>query len=186
MKLITGDRQKLLSQIQERIDRLQPDAKIALAYNNDTRYLDLSVKTVIQVMNDSNNVIGSAFDFTIKTENFDESEIDLAILGIGYKGQIGFNEVGTQYNTFTHEQKLTASTIEEFSQFGDIGLSGITFGIKTLVSSKEIIVFACGEKRADAVFGMMYGRNDSTVPAAFLQIPQNVTVYADNDAASKL
>ena len=186
MKLTTGDKKDLSSKIQARIDALPLNAKVALAYNEDTKDFAFAGRTVIQVMNDSNNIIGSAYDFTVKTEDFDCSPIDLAILGLGYNGQIGFNEVGTQFNSFTHEQKLTATTIKEFSKFGSIGQTGITLGIKTLVSAKEIIVYACGEERTDAVFGMLYGRNDSTVPAAFLQIPKNVTVYADNEAASKL
>ena len=186
MKLIIGDKQDLSSEIQARIDALPLNARVALAYNADTKGFIFGGRDVIQVMNDCNDVIGSSFDFTIKTEEFDGSAIDLAILGLGYKGQIGFNEIGTQYNTFTHEQKLTATTIEEYSKFGNIGQTGITLGIKTLVSAEEIIVLACGSERAYAVFGMLYGRNDSTVPAAFLQIPKNVTVYADNEAASKL
>ena len=45
---------------------------------------------------------------------------------------------------------------------------------------------AFGEEKADAVFKMLYARDDSLVPAAFLQIPANVTVFADKAAASKL
>ena len=45
---------------------------------------------------------------------------------------------------------------------------------------------ATGAEKADAVFKMRYGRTDSTVPAAFLQIPLEVTAYLDPAAAGKL
>ena len=59
-------------------------------------------------------------------------------------------------------------------------------GIKTLVSARNILLLASGESRAEPVFNMLYGRNDSFVPAAFLQIPLNVTVYLDGASAQKL
>ena len=52
--------------------------------------------------------------------------------------------------------------------------------------AKEILVLAVGEEKAKAVFDMLYARDDSVIPAAFLQIPANVTVYADSAAGSKL
>ena len=62
----------------------------------------------------------------------------------------------------------------------------LTMGIKTLVSARDILLISSGESRADAVFKMLYARNDSVVPAAFLQIPLNVTVYLDEASAQKL
>ena len=59
-------------------------------------------------------------------------------------------------------------------------------GIKTLVSAREILVLAFGEKKAEPVFKMFYARNDSAVPAAFLQLPFSVTVCLDSAAAAKL
>ena len=50
----------------------------------------------------------------------------------------------------------------------------------------NILLLASGESRAEPVFNMLYGRNDSFVPAAFLQIPLNVTVYLDGASAQKL
>ena len=59
-------------------------------------------------------------------------------------------------------------------------------GIKTITSARDIAVLAFGEDKAAAVFEMLYARDDSVIPAAFLQIPVNVTVYLDEAASSKL
>lgn len=116
--------------------------------------------------------------------------IDLAILDIGLNARIGFNEPATPFDSLTHRQKLSDSSRRELSPlFGTeekVPEYGLTMGIKTLVSARSIMLLATGESRAEPVFRMLYGRNDSFVPAAFLQIPLNVTVYLDGASAQKL
>ena len=113
--------------------------------------------------------------------------IDIAVLDLGYKGQFGFNEPATLYSSLCHRQKLTDSTIEKYAFLDDeLPEYGVTIGINTIAFSKDILIAACGEKSSDAVFGMLYGRDDGTIPAAFLQLPLNVTVYADTVSAEKL
>ena len=116
--------------------------------------------------------------------------LDLAILGLGVNARIGFNEPATPFDSRTHRQKLTPATHRELAGlFGGeelVPAYGLTMGIKTLVEAKEILLVASGEERAKAVFDMLYGRDDSVVPAAFLQIPLNVTLCLDEKAAAKL
>lgn len=127
--------------------------------------------------------------------NYDEliekaGGIDLAVLGIGANARIGFNEPATPFDTLSHRQKLTASTRREladtFESEENVPEYAVTMGIKSLVSARDIVVLSSGESHADAVFKMLYGRNDSVVPAAFLQIPMNVAVYLDEASAQKL
>ena len=116
--------------------------------------------------------------------------IDLAILDIGLNARIGFNEPATPFDSLSHRQKLSDSSRRELAPlFGGeekVPEFGLTMGIKTLVSARSIMLLATGESRAEPVFRMLYGRNDSFVPAAFLQIPLNVTVYLDDASAQKL
>ena len=112
--------------------------------------------------------------------------IDLAVLGIGMNGHIGYNEPGTQFETFTRVQKLTKSTRRELGADYEGVERAVTMGIKTLTDAKDIILLAAGEEKADIVFKAVYGRTDSLIPAAFLQIPLQVTLYLDICAAEKL
>lgn len=130
-----------------------------------------------------------------KLENYDQmiaekGGIDLAILDIGLNARIGFNEPATPFDSLSHRQKLSDSSRRELAPlFGGeekVPEFGLTMGIKTLVSARDILLISSGESRADAVFNMLYGRNDSFVPAAFLQIPLNVTAYLDGASAKKL
>ncbi len=116
--------------------------------------------------------------------------LDLAVLDIGADARIGFNEPATPFDSLTHAQRLATATRRELAAvFGgeeNVPERGITMGIKTITLAKEIMLLAYGEERAEPVFRMLYGRNDSAVPAAFLQIPVNVAVYLDEEAARKL
>lgn len=116
--------------------------------------------------------------------------IDLAVLGIGQNGHIGYNEPGTLFESHTRVQKLTDRTKRQLLSRGftpDImPEQAVTMGIKTLTGAKNIAVIAAGEEKASAVFQMIYGKTVTYIPASFLQIPLNVTVYLDRAAASEL
>ena len=116
--------------------------------------------------------------------------LDLAVLGIGADGRIGFNEPATPFGSRTHVQLLAPATRRELAPiFGGedkVPEKGVTMGIKTITLAREIVLAAFGGERAEPVFKMLYGRDDSVVPAAFLQIPMNVAVYLDEEAAKKL
>lgn len=183
MKTIISD--DCLKLAQNMVDSYPDGTVVALAFNEDTMKLNLSGKIVYQLC-DAGNLIADRFKFDKLIGDYNEEPIELCILGLGYKGQIGFNEVATPFDSITHDQKLTSTTREEYSFLGDVPDYGRTMGIKSICSSKEIMVVATSEKRSNALFGMLYGRDDSTIPAAFLQIPVNVTVFADSEAASKL
>ena len=87
-------------------------------------------------------------------------------------------------------QKLTDKTRQQLAWLFPDGASvpekAVTMGIRTLTRAREIMVLALGEEKAKAVFDMLYARDDSVIPAAFLQIPADVTVYVDPPAGSKL
>ena len=137
-------------------------------------------------MDTESGLLRAAAHFDGMVEDYDGERIDFLILGLGRKAQIGFNEIGAGFDSGLHRQKLTKSTKEDYAFLGEVPDFGMTLGIRDIVRAEEIVVIATGEKRADAVFSMLYARNDGTVPAAFLQIPPKVTVYADPAAASRL
>ena len=116
--------------------------------------------------------------------------LDLAVLGLGVNARIGYNEPGTQFSTGCRVQKLTGKTKQQlawlFPDAASVPEKAVTMGIRTLTQAKEILVLAVGEEKAKAVFDMLYARDDSVIPAAFLQIAANVTVYADPAAGSRL
>lgn len=185
MKTIVGPYDEILRKAQDYIDSFPTGSTVAIAYNEDTAKLHFDGMKTVQIM-ECGNLISDKFNFDVTVEQYNEEVIDLAVVGLGYKAQIGFNEIATPYSSVRHSQKLTESTKEDYSVFGSVPDVGITLGISDIVKAKNIMVFVLGNKRSEAVYNMLYARDDSTVPAAFLQLPLNVIVFADEEAGSKL
>ena len=64
--------------------------------------------------------------------------------------------------------------------------TAVTMGIHDLTRARHILLLAFGEDKAAAVYQMLYAKTTPYIPAAFLQIPLEVTVLLDEGAASKL
>lgn len=132
--------------------------------------------------------------FFLDAENFSQYDtciadcggIDLAVLGIGLNGHIAYNEPSTQFDSQTHIQRLWSITRRSLAEEHGSVENAVTVGIGTIASAREIILLAFGEEKADIIFKTVYGRTDGIIPAAFLQLPRQVTFYLDEAAAAKL
>lgn len=116
--------------------------------------------------------------------------LDLVLLGIGERGHIAFCEPGAEFGSETFTMKLADITrkqaAEEFGSLEETPTHGITMGISTFLAAKRILLIACGEEKANAAQKTIEGRPETFIPASFLQLHTDVTVYLDPDAASKL
>lgn len=114
--------------------------------------------------------------------------IDLQLLGLGGNGHIGFNEPGASYEKETHCVKLTENTIQANSRFfekmEDVPRYAYTMGIKNIMQARRILLIASGENKAEALYQALYGPITPAVPASILQLHNNVSVVADEDALS--
>lgn len=128
-------------------------------------------------------------------ETFDEEiaaagGLELAVLGIGTNGHIGFNEPATLFDTYTHVAKLTDKTkamkAEKFGGADNVPDEAYTMGLKTLCSARNVLLCALGEEKADIVYNLVYGKTSTYVPAAMLQMHMNMTLLLDDAAGAKL
>ena len=119
-----------------------------------------------------------------------EHPADIQILGIGANGHIAFNEPYTKYDTTTHIALLTAKTrsdnAEGFGSPAAVPSYALTMGIKEILSAKKILMLASGEGKAEAIYNMLQGRDDTSCPAAALRSHPDVTVVLDEAAAKYL
>lgn len=117
--------------------------------------------------------------------------VDIQVLGIGQNGHIGFNEPGTPFDEPTHIVDLTENTREANARFFDndinkVPTQAITQGIGTIMKAKKILLVANGANKADAVKAMIEGEVTTECPASVLQNHDDVIVFIDKEAASKL
>ena len=137
---------------------------------------------------------GMAEDLSAECERYSaavkEHPADIQILGIGANGHIAFNEPYTKPEEPTHIALLTARTrADNAAAFKDPSLVpqyALTMGIDEILTAKRILLLAMGENKAQAIYDMVMGRDDTSCPAAALRRHPDVTVVLDRDAAGLL
>ena len=116
--------------------------------------------------------------------------IDVALLGIGRVGNIGFNEPGSRLNSTTRLILLDSVSRNEASKmFGTIDntpISSITMGVSTILGAKKIYLMAWGEEKAAMVKACVEGNITDNIPASFLQTHNNAHIVIDLSAAANL
>lgn len=114
--------------------------------------------------------------------------IDLQLLGLGHNGHIGFNEPNEAFEKETHCVKLADETIKANARFFEtlenVPTHAYTMGIKSIMQAKKIVLIASGEGKANILYEALFGPITPAVPASILQLHNDLTVVADQDALS--
>lgn len=116
--------------------------------------------------------------------------VDLQLLGLGHNGHIGFNEPGMAFEAQTHCVQLTESTVKAnqrfFASMEEVPRQAYTMGIKTIMQAKKILVVVSGADKAAIVKEAFFGAITPQVQASVLQLHNDVTLVADEDALSEV
>ena len=140
----------------------------------------------VSALKDSTFITEFCNEFDQKARN-----LDLLVMGMGEKGQIGFNEGGTSEISRTRTVLLPYSSRKrEAKNFsGDIQETpdkAIAMGISTMLSAKKIHLIAWGEDKADVVKKVAEDPMNHLCPASLLQKHENISFYVDENSASLL
>ncbi len=116
--------------------------------------------------------------------------IDLQLLSMDGRGQIGGNEPGSGFNSRTHLITLDYSTRMAAASnfFGEENVPNycIAMGLETIMKSRRIILMAWGEGKARIIKKVVEGEITEMVPASVLQKHPNVVFILDNASSSEL
>jgi glucosamine-6-phosphate deaminase len=113
--------------------------------------------------------------------------IDLLICGVGANGHLAFNEPGSALDSKTRVVELAPETVESIrANFGqaEVPRQGITMGLRTMLDARRILMLASGTRKAEILARAVAGEISTDVPASLLQRHPNVTLLADEEAAS--
>ena len=112
-----------------------------------------------------------------------EFPLDVQLLGIGENGHIAFNEPGTSFDSVTHVETLTDSTLGVNSAFfgndEPIPTTALTMGISSILAAKKIILIALGERKRFALERLLEGTVTVDYPVTALLGHGDVTVITD-------
>ena len=116
--------------------------------------------------------------------------IDYLLLGLGRKGNVGFNMPGSSLHSQTRMVMLDgdsrADISHNFGSLDKVPVSAITMGLYDMMESKKITLLAWGEQKAESIRDIVEGAVLDSVPGSVLQTHPEATVYVDIAAASEL
>ena len=124
--------------------------------------------------------------------------LDLAVLGIGQNGHVGFNEPAAELQSSVHVARLSCETRDlayarwrnsaenPFPSKESFPERAITMGLGTILKSKRILLLANGESKTQALRQVVTGPVTPQVPASLLQLHRHATLLVDNEAAALL
>jgi 6-phosphogluconolactonase/glucosamine-6-phosphate isomerase/deaminase len=115
--------------------------------------------------------------------------LDLAVLGLGMNGHVGFNEPGTRPDDRTRLVRLAVSSREAaVARYGAAfaPTAGITVGLARLLEAGECWLLVTGERKARILRRALEEPEGPDCPASYLRRHPRLTVLADEPAASAL
>lgn len=134
---------------------------------------------------------GNAADPVAACRHYDQqlSDVggyDLAILGLGPNGHIGFNDPPAQAADPTRVLNLSQSSIETgvktWGSRATTPTQAISAGMAQLLGAKEIVLIVSGAHKREILHQSLHGPITPEVPASFLQQTANLTVITDRAA----
>ena len=110
--------------------------------------------------------------------------LDLAIVGVGRNGHVGFNEPGADVRSRTHVVDLATDTLE--ANFAGVAASSrptqaITIGLCDLRRARSILMLVAGERKHAVADLLAAGIVDERVPATHLLDHDDLTIVMDDD-----
>ena len=115
--------------------------------------------------------------------------LDLAVLGLGMNGHVGFNEPGSRPDDLTRLVRLAVSTREAaMTRYGatQVPTAGITVGLARLLEAAECWLLVTGERKARILRRALEEPEGPDCPASYLRRHARLTVVADEAAAGLL
>ena len=123
-----------------------------------------------------------------------QNPIDVALVGIGENGHLGFNDPPADFNT---EQPFIVVRLDEacrkqqlgegwFATLADVPQQAITMSIKQILKSKHIICSVPDSRKAVAVKNSVEGPVTNLHPASILRSHPDCMCYLDKASAALL
>jgi len=121
--------------------------------------------------------------------------IDLCCLGLGENGHLAFNDppvadfrdrLSVKLVKLDQATRLQQVNQGIFSHLESVPQYAFTVTLPMLGSAKKIICLAPEKRKASAVKEMLLGSISTTIPASFLRMQAQATLFIDADSASLL
>jgi glucosamine-6-phosphate deaminase len=117
------------------------------------------------------------------------ADLDLAVLGLGMNGHVGFNEPGSFPDSPTRVVRLAASSREAaMARYGaaSVPTAGITVGMDAILAAREVWLLVTGAPKAAILRRALRDPEGPDCAASYLRRHPNLRVIVDQEAAALL
>lgn len=116
--------------------------------------------------------------------------LDLAVLGLGPNGHLGFNEPGSSFDSRTRRVPLAAESISSNAVYwgkeADVPRHGLTLGLATLREARSLLLLVSSASKAPILARLMQEPISEALPATMLRLCDHSLLMADRAARSQL
>lgn len=143
--------------------------------------LGISDDRVTRLVADENDLEGAcrAYDDAVEAAG----GIDLAIMGLGPNGHLGFNEPPSDPTSPTRVIDLAEASVESNAVYwggrDQVPLKAMTAGMPVILGAKHIVLVVTGAHKQAILDRVLDGEVSPDVPATFLQQCPKVTILTD-------
>jgi glucosamine-6-phosphate deaminase len=112
--------------------------------------------------------------------------LDLAVLGLGGNGHLGFNEPPSEAAAGSRVVTLRPETLEANASYwddADVPRRAVTIGMRPLLAARQILLVVSGVSKHAIVHAAVEGPVGPDVPASFLQVATGTVVVLADRAA---
>jgi glucosamine-6-phosphate deaminase len=114
--------------------------------------------------------------------------IDLAVLGLGPNGHLGFNEPPTDADAPTRAVDLSVASRESNRRYWwplPVPERAVTAGMATILGARRVIVLVAGAHKGAILQAVLDAAPDPALPASWLHRHPDAAVLADRAAAGR-
>lgn len=139
-------------------------------------------------------LVGYTDDHTAACKTYHQAVVnaggyDLAILGLGPNGHLGFNEPPCTETATTRVITLTEESMVSNAVYwggrDNVPTKALTAGMDLLLASKQIMLLVTGTHKQSILQKTICGEITPDVPSSYLQKTKHVTLLADKAALPK-
>ncbi|MFA7492724.1 MAG: glucosamine-6-phosphate deaminase [Proteiniphilum sp.] len=116
--------------------------------------------------------------------------LDYILLGLGSKGNVGFNMPGSSLHSETRLVMLDGDSRKDiarnFGSLDKVPVSAITMGLSDMLDAKKISLVAWSERKAPSIRDIVEGSVTDLIPGSMLQTHPETKIFVDLAAASEL
>jgi glucosamine-6-phosphate deaminase len=172
----------------------QLDEYVGLAPDDDRSLLGWMQRILIDPLQiDARRVIGfgdvesdAAAACCEHGRRLSETGIDVAVLGLGPNGHLGFNEPPSEASSPTRLVELSPASIASNARYwgsvSRVPRRAVTVGMNALLASRRILLLVSGSAKVEILRRTVESPASAENPASLLRLAPEVTLLADRQA----